>query len=292
MEVVEVEGVTVAVREWGPPGGRPLVFWHALGPAASGAMAAEVAATLADAHGIRTIAVDAPGFGASPALPREGYDARGLARVLLGLVDRFELDRPLLMGHSWGGLIVELAAEARPDGVSGLVLLDAGHGDYQDAPGFPGDTSWEALLADASRPERRWRFADAEQLRAELADGLPRPVPDVLVDAMREGMRVDDGGALVGIPTPEVRAAAISSLCDVRASSTWNTIAGAGIPILLLLATVPAELREQNETFLRTFRDTFPSADVFFVERAGHGLLTDLPAEVARRIGDWLPRPS
>jgi pimeloyl-ACP methyl ester carboxylesterase len=69
--LVALDEMTVAVREWGPADGRPLVAWHALGPATSGAIVAEVAPELASRHGVRTVALDAPGHGASPALPRE-----------------------------------------------------------------------------------------------------------------------------------------------------------------------------------------------------------------------------
>jgi pimeloyl-ACP methyl ester carboxylesterase len=62
--LVDAGDATLAVREWGPPDGRPLVFWHALGPATSGAMLNEVAPALAARHRVRTIALDAPGYGA------------------------------------------------------------------------------------------------------------------------------------------------------------------------------------------------------------------------------------
>ena len=51
----------IAVREWGEPGGTPLLFWHALGPVASGAMLAEVAPRLA-AAGYHVASVDGPGI--------------------------------------------------------------------------------------------------------------------------------------------------------------------------------------------------------------------------------------
>jgi pimeloyl-ACP methyl ester carboxylesterase len=288
VRLLDLDGTTVAAREWGPPEGRPLVFWHALGAATSGAMAHETASILADRHGVRTVALDCPGYGASPALPAGRYGVLALSALLRGVVERLELERPLLMGHSWGGLIVEAAAAVRPNGVSGLVLLDSGHLDYQDVPSFPSDTSWEALLAEASRPERQWRFADRDELRDELGDGLPRLVTEALLDAALAGMRLSEEGDLVGIPTPEVRAASMAGLCDVRATTLWPAIAESRLPILLLLGSEPAELRTQNEAYLPAFREAFPEAHTSFVERAGHGLLIDLPDEVAARIGVWL----
>jgi hypothetical protein len=70
-------------------------------------------------------------------------------------------------------------------------------------------------------------------------------VSDALLDAALAGMRVSSDGDLVGIPTPEVRAASTAGLCDVRATALWPAIADAQLPILLLLGTEPAALRTQ-----------------------------------------------
>ena len=52
------------MREWGDDGA-PFLFWHSLGPAASGATIAVAAEPLVDV-GYRVIAPDARGFGKSP----------------------------------------------------------------------------------------------------------------------------------------------------------------------------------------------------------------------------------
>ena len=63
--------------------GRPLVFWHALGPGTSGAYLTEVAPDLT-AAGLRLHAPDAPGFGRSPALPVEGIGRRRSSNSFAG----------------------------------------------------------------------------------------------------------------------------------------------------------------------------------------------------------------
>ncbi|MFL5954958.1 MAG: alpha/beta fold hydrolase [Gaiellaceae bacterium] len=122
------------VHEWGRRDDVPLVFWHALGADASGAELREVAPVLADA-GFHVLAVDGPGFGRSPALSAERYRLAALAELLGELIDEREFERPVLMGHSWGGAIVVKYAGARPDDVRALVLLDSGHIDYGALPG-------------------------------------------------------------------------------------------------------------------------------------------------------------
>ena len=127
--LVRTAAGTLAVREWPSDGRTPLVFWHALGPCASGAELVELAPRLA-AHGIAPVSVDGPGFGASP--PATAYDLESLANLLRATIRELQLDRPVLMGHSWGGGVATTLAALHPDETGGLVLVDSGHIDYAD----------------------------------------------------------------------------------------------------------------------------------------------------------------
>src|SRR4249919_3196848 len=132
VEQVVVDGVPLAVRSWGDPAGRPVLFWHPLGDVTSGAYLSELAPTLTEQFGLRLVALDGPGFGESPALPAEQYAADRLAGLVWGLAGTLGLDRPVLMGHSWGGVVMLAAAAGRPVDVAALVLLDSGQHDYAD----------------------------------------------------------------------------------------------------------------------------------------------------------------
>ncbi|MFJ8649312.1 alpha/beta fold hydrolase [Streptomyces sp. NPDC093546] len=100
------------------------------------------------------IAVDLPGFGASPALP-DGlpYDLPTVGRVLGLLCESLDLDRPHVAGNSLGGLLaLELGREKRVRSVTALAPA-----------GF-----W-------SESERRYAFATLRAMRAG-AESLPLPV--------------------------------------------------------------------------------------------------------------------
>ena len=133
------------VREWGSDGGTPLLFWHALGPHASGEAIAEIAPVLA-ARGFHVLAFDGPGFGRSPLLPAERYTSAALVAEMLGAADERGLDRFVLMGHSWGGTAALACAAAAPERVAAVVLVDSGHIDYGTLPDVPDRTvdEWEA----------------------------------------------------------------------------------------------------------------------------------------------------
>ncbi len=72
--------------------------------------------------GRHTIALDRPGFGYSSG----GYHpfAEQLT-TLHGLLDELGVERPVLVGHSYGGTLALAYAARRPQDVRGLVLVDA-----------------------------------------------------------------------------------------------------------------------------------------------------------------------
>jgi pimeloyl-ACP methyl ester carboxylesterase len=83
----------------------------------------------------------------------------------------------VLVGHSFGGLVVRLYASTYPDEVVGLVLVDSAHEDYY------------AAVREALLPEQLAEYDRAiEQGPAELADYADRELldPDASADQMRE----------------------------------------------------------------------------------------------------------
>jgi lipase len=82
-----------------------------------------VARELGDSVGL--IAVDLRGRGASNSLP-EPYGLAAHARDTLAVLDRLELDRAVLVGHSLGAYVVARIAAEHPDRVSEAVLVDGG----------------------------------------------------------------------------------------------------------------------------------------------------------------------
>jgi pimeloyl-ACP methyl ester carboxylesterase len=111
------------VHEWGRRDDVPLVFWHA---DASRAELRAVAPVLAGA-GFHVLA-----------LPAEQEGVAALVDQLNELLDKRELDRPVLVGRSSCGAVALGYAAAHPDDVRALVLLDDGH---------PGDKAWPTIAA-------------------------------------------------------------------------------------------------------------------------------------------------
>jgi pimeloyl-ACP methyl ester carboxylesterase len=72
----------------------------------------------------RVVSVDLRGFGDSDA-PRQSYTIRGYADDLAHMIAELDLTRPVVIGHSMGGLIALDLAARHPDQVSAVVILES-----------------------------------------------------------------------------------------------------------------------------------------------------------------------
>jgi pimeloyl-ACP methyl ester carboxylesterase len=76
-----------------------------------------------DAPGHRFIAFDRPGFGYSERPRDRAWGPSEQARLLLRACARLGIERPVVVGHSWGALVALAMALDSPADVAGLVLL-------------------------------------------------------------------------------------------------------------------------------------------------------------------------
>jgi pimeloyl-ACP methyl ester carboxylesterase len=269
------------VRRWGTRGGTPILFLHSLGPASSAAFLGLAAAPFEDA-GFDVAAPDLPGFGGSPPVTPDEYAVPALAARMAALADELDWETFVLAGHSWGGAIACHLAAAHPARVRALVLVDSGHLDYADTPGADLSATVEDLVAEGDR--KRLRLPD----RQAVVDMLHTEPDDVLVDAFLEGMEPDDDGGLVSRTPGLARGPALYHLSRARQSQTWSAIAAAALPVLLLLATEPAEARAVNTEGAARFSAMVPEAEVRWVDGATHSLVTDERERFGRTIADWV----
>lgn len=115
--MIEANGIELHVEQRGA-GGPALVFLHYWG--GSSRTWQHVVDALSPDY--RTVAIDQRGWGKS-ASPPAGYALSDLADDALALVDALHLESYILVGHSMGGKVAQLAASRRPRGLRGLVLV-------------------------------------------------------------------------------------------------------------------------------------------------------------------------
>ncbi|CAO4134633.1 alpha/beta fold hydrolase [Methylorubrum extorquens] len=139
-QFVTVDGLPVHIIVRGH--GRPVVLVHGNGTMAEDFAICGLIDRLAARY--RVIAIDRPGFGYTGRPRHRIWTAQAQAVLLHRVLEQLGVERPLIVGHSWGTIVaLALAADGRRP-LRGLVLVS---GSY-----FPGHRTDAALIAPLAVP--------------------------------------------------------------------------------------------------------------------------------------------
>ena len=119
-EYTRYGGLRMHVRNWGGDG-HPVVLLHGL---ASTCRIWDFVAPIL-ARDFSVIAVDQRGHGDS-GKPDQGYDFASVSSDVAALLAGRGIERPVVVGHSWGADVALELAAARPELVRGIVFVDGG----------------------------------------------------------------------------------------------------------------------------------------------------------------------
>jgi pimeloyl-ACP methyl ester carboxylesterase len=135
---------TIAYHVAGTGPAVPVVFIHSLGGSMS-----QWAAQLAHLHGSRrVVALDLRGHGQSSPPSDRQYTPEAMAADVAAVASALDIQRFVLVGHSYGGSVAVAVAGMHPDRVAGLFLIDA-NGDLRPMA----DDQLDALITDLRSPE-------------------------------------------------------------------------------------------------------------------------------------------
>jgi len=143
-EFVEVEGLPV--HYWERGAGQPVILVHG----ASGNLrdwTFSIAGPLSERY--RVIAFDRPGLGYSGRPAIDGWDPAVQARVLRKASAKLGAERPILVGHSWGGALVMAWALDAPDEVAGAIPVSGVTIPYGGVASIVSALGLDAWLVDA-----------------------------------------------------------------------------------------------------------------------------------------------
>jgi 3-oxoadipate enol-lactonase len=227
----------------GDPGAPPLVFLHGIGGAAR-AWRGQLDA-FSDRY--RAIAWDMPGYGGS--VPLSNVSIAALADALRDFLQQIGATKPILVGHSIGGMIVQQLLANNP-GIARAVVL------AQTSPAFgKPDGEWQKSFISA-----RLGPLDRGETMVSLAPSLVRELvgddPDVRgMDVARDCM--------AGVPEMTYRATMLALMgFDLR-----GALKDIAVPTLLLSGSkdnnAPAPMMAKMASFI-------PSAKYIELDGVGH----------------------
>ena len=227
----------------GDPAGTPLVFLHGIGGAAR-AWRGQIEA-FGDRY--RAIAWDMPGYGGSTPLATVSIAA--LADALRDFLRQVGATKPILVGHSIGGMIVQQLLANSPDIASAVVLA-------QTSPAFgKADGDWQKSFIDA-----RLGPLDRGETMVSLAPTLVRELVGDGPDASGMDLARD---CMASVPEATYRATMLALLgFDQR-----NALKNIAVPTLVLSGSkdnnAPAPMMAKMATYI-------PQATYVELEGVGH----------------------
>lgn len=177
--VIDADGIPIALRMWGPRDGVPVVLVH--GGAAHAAWWDHIAPLLSEC---RVVALDLSGHGDSGWRKTYRVD-RWRDEVLTVVTSEHMRGRPLLVGHSMGGLVTYAVMRDHAEHLAGALIVDS------DFPRRAAGDAWRV----PRDPRRRVRpDRDTMLARFRLMPHSEPRSPFVLRHVAEESVVAVDGG--------------------------------------------------------------------------------------------------
>jgi pimeloyl-ACP methyl ester carboxylesterase len=181
---VDVDGVRLHYLERGE--GPPVVLLHGNVVTAEDWILSGVLDLVAERH--RVIAFDRPGYGFSERPQGSAWTAASQAELLLHAFAQLGIERPVVVGHSWGTNAALAIALADPAAVSGLVLISGYYNPTLRADALLVAPAAVPVLGDVLRYTVSPLFGTATLPLLIKGMFAPLPVPERFKEGFPHGM--------------------------------------------------------------------------------------------------------
>lgn len=280
---VTVNGLSFHYCDWGGTG-RPMVLLHGL---ASNARLWDLVAPGLARH-CRVVALDQRGHGGS-AHPEGDYGFDTVTDDLRALVVTLGLERPVLVGHSWGGAVGLHYAARYPEGVAALVMIDGGFVDLARDPGL----TWDEMQRFLAPPELDGLYRE-ELLDMARTWNLGQVWSPQVEEFLLASFHQHADGTLSPCLNAENHLTIVRAIWEHSAQEMYPRIR---CPVL----AVPARRSDQPNAFMARIQSAkpaavallqshVPGAEVAWMEETIHDVPLQRPGELAAAVLDFLRR--
>lgn len=268
---VSVDGLKLAYQEWGSPTAPPIVMLHGFG--VSGHMFDEFAERMQDQY--RLLALDQRGHGDSDWSAEGDYSRDAFVSDLEGFRKALGLDSFILIGHSMGGLNSVAYANAYPQHVRALVLVDVGPEAAREGVDNiarftrgPDELEFEEFVEMAHRFNQRRTI---ENIRERMRHRLKPTESGKWTWKFDRRFREPDAGLKIG-----------SSLGD---DESWQLFRNISVPTLLVRG---GESDVLTQEVAERCTQEIPRARLVVVPGAGHSVPGDNPDAFTEAVREFL----
>jgi pimeloyl-ACP methyl ester carboxylesterase len=222
----------------------------------------------------RSIAVDRPGHGYSEAgLAEDSATPDGQARYLNAALENLQVEKPILLGFSYGGAVALSYALQYPDRVAAVVLINPATHPWRRTPALPFG------IADAPLIGQILKHTVVAPVGALLKDGAmesvfaPEPMPEAFGRTpVALGLRPDDYAATAR----EVRA------LDSFLRGQAPRYSALRLPVVIVVND--ADRSVSSRIHGRALAASVPGADLIVTDGGGHPLHFSRPESVLAAI--------
>lgn len=219
------------------------------------------------------------GFDGRPAQAGKGMQAS--LESLQKLIDSKKLERPVLIGHSLGGVLALALAERQPGMVGGVISIDG-------LPVFPG--------TESMTPEQRSAMAAGTKARMANVDAKAFAAQQVQYMQMIGVIDAGTGARLAQLTARSDPGATADFMAETLAFDLRPGLPKIRAPVLLLSPYNSADGAVQGITeaaktaYYRSLMAGTPELDVRSISPSRHFAMFDQPDKVASAIGSFLER--
>jgi pimeloyl-ACP methyl ester carboxylesterase len=274
---VEVDGVRMHVASWGD--GAPVVLVHGNGTMVEDwALSGLVERLLDDGH--RVIAIDRPGYGHSDRPRDRIWDAYAQADLVARTMARLDIERPIVVGHSWGAIVTAALAIRHERDLGGIVLLGGYYYPTRRADVWLFSPPAIPVIGDAMR------YTISPLIGRLIAPKLirkmfePKPVPS----RFRERFPLD-----LSLRPSQLRASAEDSALMVpSAMALEDEHGGLGLPVAILAGEGDRLVTPARQAI--RLHDEIAGSTLRLLPGLGHMIHYDAQDEIAgavRHLLDW-----
>lgn len=264
-----VEAMQFHFLEWGHAKLPPVMCLHGGGQTAY--MYEELGSAIGGDHHV--LAPDLPGHGDSDMLP-DLMSRHGVAETIPALAAQMGIDRAVLVGASFGGLVSITLGAARPEFVAAIALIDVGHQLEEEGV--------QRIMDFMSKHES---FASLEEAAEAVREYLPHR-RNVTSERLTRNLRKRDDGRWVWKHR-------MRSAQQLQARRNWRDVLQGldedarklACPVLVLRGAKSDVLSDQGADELTSI---IPDARLAKVADAGHLAAGDNPESTVELIAGFL----
>lgn len=276
---------------WNRAGEKPaLLFLHGL--ASNARIWEKVVPFLTDA-GHACYAPDTRGHGLSDK-PESGYGFDEISADIAALIQTLQLDRPWIIGHSWGAsLALDYAARVRlgPNAPAGIILVDGGMIEMQAIPG----ATWESTRQRLTPPNLAGMPVDEFVERLHSWNSAWGP-DDQDISIILSNFEISDEETIKPRLTLDRHMQILAAMWEFP---TYQRFSQVRCPVLLIPAAPPQPIPTEALTFhknkqagIHHLTQLKPGLDVEWFENTIHDVPMQRPDRLAHSIQAFIHKHS